>query len=192
MLPWKLVLHYTDFPTDRLIPLDADGKVHHDNFINSVKEADFLRNGTGKIMMSLSKEDSTRLWTAVRRHSLEAYKLILLKFLKPPGGLELRHVPMKIYIPSTSSPAGPETTQATVRVVQGLIPTTTAGVKEAQTLGTALHKLLPTVFPSRRSYIHAQAVMHGAVVPLGATVRELMEFAAYADGFLHVAVVMVG
>lgn len=168
--------------------------MHHDNFINSVKEADFLRNGTGKVMMSLSKEDSTTLWQAVREHKLELYRSVAQKFYAQSsrGGWELRHVPVKIYLP-TAAAADPETgeVQAAVRVVQGLVTPSVAG-REVQTLGTALHGLLPTVFPSRRSYIHAQAVLHGAVVPLAAPVQELMQFASYADGFLHVAVVMVG
>lgn len=46
---------------------DAEGKVLHDAFINSVKEADFLRNGTAKGIMSLSKDDSTQLWNAVQQ-----------------------------------------------------------------------------------------------------------------------------
>ena len=46
--------------------LDPEGKVVHDAFINSVKEADFLRNGTAKGIMSLSKDDSTQLWKAVQ------------------------------------------------------------------------------------------------------------------------------
>lgn len=50
--------------------LDADGKVLHDAFINSVKEADFLRNGTAKEIMSLSKSDSTQLWKAVQDRML--------------------------------------------------------------------------------------------------------------------------
>ena len=64
-LPWRLILHFTDWPDEQLVRLDADGKVIHDAFINSVKEADFLRNGTAKGIMSLSKEDSTQLWAAV-------------------------------------------------------------------------------------------------------------------------------
>ena len=70
-LPWRLTLHFTDWPDEQLVPLDADGKVMHDAFINSVKEADFLRNGTAKGIMSLSKDDSTQLWKAVQeRQSL--------------------------------------------------------------------------------------------------------------------------
>lgn len=59
------MLHFSDWPDEQLVRLDAEGKVIHDAFINGVKEADFLRNGTGKGIMALSKEDSTTLWQSV-------------------------------------------------------------------------------------------------------------------------------
>ncbi|KKK16540.1 autophagy protein, partial [Aspergillus rambellii] len=65
-LPWRLVVHFSDWPDDELVRLDAHGMVMNDAFINSVKEADFLRNGTAKGIMSLSKEDSSGLWKAVQ------------------------------------------------------------------------------------------------------------------------------
>ena len=64
-LPWRLIVHFSDWPHDH-VRLDADGMVMNDAFINSVKEADFLRNGTAKGIMSLSKEDSSGLWNAVQ------------------------------------------------------------------------------------------------------------------------------
>lgn len=64
-LPWRLTLHFSDWPDEELVRLDPDGLVMNDAFINSVKEADFLRNGTAKGIMSLSKEDSFGLWKAV-------------------------------------------------------------------------------------------------------------------------------
>lgn len=65
-LPWRLTVHFSDWPDQDLVRLDAEGKVMHDAFINSVKEADFLRNGTAKGIMTLSKEDSSALWQAVQ------------------------------------------------------------------------------------------------------------------------------
>lgn len=65
-LPWRLTVHFSDWPDLDLVRLDSDGKVVHDAFINSVKEADFLRNGTAKGIMTLSKEDSFGLWQAVQ------------------------------------------------------------------------------------------------------------------------------
>lgn len=81
VLPWRLVVHFSDWPDDDLIRLDPDGRVIHDAFINSVKEADFLRNGTAKGIMTLSKEDSDGLWTSVQERkspsSFNASKRIL-------------------------------------------------------------------------------------------------------------------
>ena len=34
ILPWKLTLHYTEFPLDQLIQMDAEYKVLLDTFIN--------------------------------------------------------------------------------------------------------------------------------------------------------------
>lgn len=65
-LPWRLTVHFSDWPDEELVRLDAEGMVINDAFINSVKEADFLRNGTAKGIMSLSKEDSAGLWDAVQ------------------------------------------------------------------------------------------------------------------------------
>ena len=69
-LPWRLTVHFNDWPDEELVRLDAEGAVMNDAFINSVKEADFLRNGTAKGIMSLSKEDSSGLWNAVQEGEL--------------------------------------------------------------------------------------------------------------------------
>lgn len=65
-IPWKLTIHYSDLPAEHLLQLDAEGRTMQDTFINNVKEADFIRNGTARTVMSLSKEDSDNLWTAVQ------------------------------------------------------------------------------------------------------------------------------
>ena len=75
-LPWRLTLHFTDWPEQALVRPDAEGKMLHDAFINSVKEADFLRNGTAKGIMSLSKDDSTQLWNAVQERMIWPFYLL--------------------------------------------------------------------------------------------------------------------
>jgi autophagy-related protein 5 len=191
-LPWKLELHFSDFPADILLPLDPSGKIHHDAYINSVKEADFLRNGSAKIMMSLGKDDSNALWRSVQEHNIALFNIINQKFLSPPAGQELRHVPLKIYLPSaavTTAQDSDEPRLGTLKVVQGLV-SPVAG-RELQTIGAVIHDLLPTIFPSRRSYIFAHAVLHGAVLPLAAPVEDLMRSVAFADGFLHISLSMI-
>lgn len=111
--------------------------------------------------------------------------------------MELRHVPLKIYLPTSAAVSATDTipeeaTPGHLRVVQSLVPLLLHGTKQPQTLGTALNEILPTIFPSRRSPIYARPVLHGAAVPLAVRMDELGRAAAYTDGFLHIAVVMHG
>ena len=211
-LPWKLTIHFTEYPGDQLIQLDADGRAILDSYINAVKEADYIRNGTARTVMSMSKEDSDNLWLSVQRRELillsehrsetnaciddlKLFNSVNNKLLNPPG-LELRHAPLKIYLPTSANQTASDTISEEmrqaghIRVVQSLIPLQLP-TRQPQTLGTALHSVLPTIFPSRRSPVFAQPVLHGAVVPLAAPIGDLSRAAAYPDGFLHVAVVML-
>ena len=72
-LPWTLTVHFTDYPDDQLIQLDAEGRALLDSYINAVKEADFIRNGTARTVMSLSKEDSDNLWRAVQTRKMPTH-----------------------------------------------------------------------------------------------------------------------
>ena len=104
---------------------------------------------------------------------------------------------MKIYLPTSASQTvsdtiSEESKQAGhIRVVQSLVPLQLP-LRQPQTLGTAINSILPTVFPSRRNPLLAQPVLHGTVVPMTAPIEDLGKTAAYADGFLHVVVVMLG
>ncbi|KAK8255180.1 autophagy protein 5 [Phyllosticta capitalensis] len=206
-LPWTLTLHYTEWPAS-LVPMDPALKTQHDAFINAVKEADFLRNGTAKAVMSLSKDSSDALWRAVQTHDLPLYNSVHARLVAPPAGAKLRHVPIKLYLPSSSSPLQdsgrlgkkPSTIQESPTskkdddsaLPPGALRTIQAPIQPNQTLGTALNAVLPSLFPSRRSPLLAQPVLHGAVVPLSAPVDELGRAASYADGFVHLVVWMMG
>ncbi|KAK4499920.1 hypothetical protein PRZ48_008106 [Zasmidium cellare] len=194
-IPWKLTIHYTDFPYDQLIQLDPEGLTMRDTFINSVKEADYVRNGSARTVMSLSKEDSDNLWLSVQNHDLLQFRSVNNKLLNPPG-MELRHVPTKIYLPGSASEDDTstipeETKPGHMRVVQSLIPLQLPS-RQPQTLGTALNTILPSIFPSRRILLYARPVLHGAALPLAARMDDLGKAAAYTDGFLHIAIVMHG
>ena len=105
-------------------------------------------------------------------------------------GAPLRHIPLKVYLPS--SPSTSEPTSGHLKVVQSLVTPAVLGTRDPQSLGSALHALLPALFPSRRTPILAKPVLHGTVIPMTATVEELLRVAAYLDGWLHRGVVMIG
>ncbi|KAF2435118.1 autophagy protein 5 [Tothia fuscella] len=187
---WKLTLHYENWPSESLAKLDQDGKFMRDAFTNSVKEASFLRHGSGKVVMALSKEDSTQLWDSVEQNDFTRFYPVSQRLFHPPGA-NLRHIPTKIYLPATASEDDKEgTSLGHLKVVQSLI-TPSLSARQPQTVGTALNALLPSLFPSRRSPLLALPMLHGAVVPLNTNLQSLAEAAGYADGFLHVAVVMM-
>lgn len=189
-LPWKLTVHFSDYPSEQLVRLDTEDKIMHDLFRNSVKEADYLRTGTGKTVMFLSEKDSTQLWDAVRQHDFSLYNPINQKLLNPQGAA-LRHLPVRIYLPHAADSTGEKTTNpGSLKIVQNLV-TPNLSTRQPQTVGMALNQILPTLFPSRRSPLLAQAVLHGAVLPLGTNVEDLVRATAYLDGWLHITIIMM-
>ncbi|KAI9852164.1 MAG: autophagy protein 5 [Thelocarpon superellum] len=193
VLPWELEVHFSDWPEEQLVRLDAEGRVMEDAFINGVKEADFLRNGTAKGIMSLSKDDSTRFWRAVQDHDFTMYNSVNQKLLNPPGAI-LRNIPLKIYLPSSSLVEGDaideNATEATAQ--QGSLRVVQSPIPPALSERSALQQLLPSLFPSRRTATLARAVLHGTVLPLTAPLEEVMRSAAYMDGWIHLSVMMMG
>ncbi|KAH8423046.1 autophagy protein 5 [Aspergillus melleus] len=200
-LPWRLVVHFTAWPSGELVKLDGSGGVMHDAFINSVKEADFLRNGNAKGIMSLSKEDSSGLWDSVQDVNLSSFQRIS-SILLPPPSQPFRNIPIRLFLPLP-----PDSSSPSLKVVQSLVPPTLpAGsvaasqatlsrgspAPQTQTVGTALNSLLPHLFPSRRTPVLAKPVLHGAAVPMSTPVEELVRSSMYADGWLYIVIRMMG
>lgn len=107
-----------------------------------------------------------------------------------PHGNSLRHIPLRVYLPA--SPSASQPSSGHLKVVQSLVTPSLPNSREPQTLGMALHALLPTLFPSRRTPIFAKPVLHGAVVPMAAPLEELLRSVAYPDGWLHFGIEMLG
>ncbi|KUI73063.1 Autophagy protein 5 [Cytospora mali] len=158
-----------------------------DTFLNGVKEADFVRNGNAKQIMSLSKEHTTALWNAVQDNDYTAFSTVNAHLLNPPT--PLKHVPIRIYIPS-SPPDASGSAPGSFKVMQALVAPRLAN-RHPQTLGPALRNMLPSLFPSSRDPVLAQVILHGAPVPFSAPLEELMREAAYPDGWLCLIVVLL-
>lgn len=94
--------------------------------------------------MSLSRDDSTSLWHSVQTRTLNnpyedpfeqanqllpadnlnLFNSVNNKLLNPPGSA-LRHIPMKVYLPTVPTPAGGSAAEmpqpGSIRVVQSLV-----------------------------------------------------------------------
>ncbi|KAK7454835.1 hypothetical protein CaCOL14_005899 [Colletotrichum acutatum] len=208
-LPWRLTVS------------DGDSWDIGDTFLNCVKEADFVRYGNAKRIMSLSKADTSCLWNAVQDNDYASFAKINALLLNAPT--PLRNVPLRVYIPSSPppgtgsntvtntnttsppptsqqvppatspapAPAGDTPGPGAFKVLQTLIPPVIPGTRTRQTLGRALQSHLPSLFPSSRDPVLANVVLHGSPVPFSAPLEDLMREAAYPDGWLCLAVVLL-
>lgn len=127
---------------------------------------------------------------------LTRFRSISALFMPAPAE-SFRHIPLRIFLPSTPD-AGIPAFKALQHPFPPVVTSASASLSsygqaqgQSQTLGTALHALLPTLFPSRRVPVHARPVLHGAVVPMAAPLEELARGAAYADGWVGVVVAVM-
>ena len=199
--PFRLILHFApDSTSDNANLINPSSIVMHDSFINSVKEADFLRSGTAKPIMTLPAAESKALWDATQHNDRATFSKVHQTLIPTPG--QFRNIPLRLYLPS-STEGDPTTAQMRVLQspvapsVQQAAPSSAAQARltptaQAQTLGTALHTLLPGLFPSRRTPILAKPILHGAQVPLSANLEEMAQWACYADGWLSMIVAISG
>ncbi|TLS25725.1 hypothetical protein PpBr36_07600, partial [Pyricularia pennisetigena] len=111
-LPWRLTVDQGD-----------DWHVG-DTFLNGVKEADFVRNGHAKQIMGMSKADTTALWNAVRDADYPAWARINARLLNP--STPIKHVPLRIYIPTSGGSTTGAPPAGSFRVMQTLVPPRTA------------------------------------------------------------------
>ncbi|KAI1178101.1 autophagy protein Apg5-domain-containing protein [Nemania sp. FL0916] len=175
-LPWRLVV--------------GDGVSWDigDTFLNSAKEADFVRNGNAQQIMSLSKENTTALWNAVQDNDYASFHKVNSRLLNTSR--ELRNVPLRIYIPTSPSDVtgDAKNTAGSFKVMQSLVQPR-VNDRTPQTVGAALRNLMPRLFPSSRDPVLAAVILHGANVPFHAPLEELMREAAYPDGWLCLVIV---
>ena len=70
-LPWQLDVHFTDFPSDQLLPCQTRDQVES-VFMSSLKEADQLKHG-GKVVSQMQKKDHSQLWLGLASDKFDQF-----------------------------------------------------------------------------------------------------------------------
>ncbi|KAF9283558.1 autophagy protein 5 [Mortierella alpina] len=123
MLPWKITVHFQDFPADKLIR-HSTADSSQDYFMSMIKEAEYLRNGSTKKVMNMPMADQTQLWDGLWSKSYDLFWGMNHK-LVTNDGLAVRHLPIRIYLPENcpviQEPVSPvdENAQA---IIHGITP----------------------------------------------------------------------
>ncbi|KAI8147430.1 autophagy protein Apg5-domain-containing protein [Fennellomyces sp. T-0311] len=165
--PWRITIHFRDFPDELLKSPSVEAA--QDMFMSMVKQADFLRHGTTKRVMNLSKKDQSQLWQSLSLDQYDAYWSVNQHLVENSDSL--RFVPLRIYLPDRCP------------VIQEVVSFTHDG--NPRLLGDVLGDILPDLFPSG---IAAVPITHGIRLPLDTPIGWASQNLSFADNFLHVVI----
>ncbi|KAK1921517.1 autophagy protein Apg5-domain-containing protein [Papiliotrema laurentii] len=204
--PLRLVLHLKNPPSDKLlVPNSLEACKNH--FVNSLKEADFVKWRNTNKVTSLRKVDLDAGWDGIVQDDYDLYMRMATRLLplpipspvpsavpsrpastdpgstgpsKPDSSYAVRALPIKIYLPGNAP------------VVQEVIPPMTPSGKP-QTLLGILNEHLPLLFPSSSSpngspYPLAIPLAQGIELPPDAEVAWLASCLCGADGWLRIGI----
>lgn len=184
-LPWRITVHFSGFPADELLPCEHE-QVVEAHFMHTLKQSLFLRTGSTKLIMGMPEAQQTQIWTSVVQNDLGSFSAATRDLQLASSSSSsfssspIRLIPVRIYAPD-----GPVAIQLPVDAASN------------PRLLDVLCSLLPDLFtptkeeeegknPRRE---HHGILLHGIPVPAATPLLSLYECFAFADGFLHVAVV---
>lgn len=134
-LPWEVTVHFSGFPQGKVMRCPDDNTVK-DYFMNTIKESDFLKHGSTKRVMTLSKLDQSSLWDAVRTMDFNLFWKANDQVFCDNQAQLVRFVPLRVYLPGRPFIQEP---------IAPLDPATDA----EKTVGGALGEILPALFGPR-------------------------------------------
>ncbi|KAJ1975596.1 autophagy protein 5 [Dimargaris xerosporica] len=176
-LPWQITVHLQGFPHDKLLPLPTLPTLQT-LYMAQCKEAEFMRTGSTKKIMNLSKSDQSQLWQSFVEHDFERYWQIGLPLIVGDEGIVPKHIPFRLYTRHGA-------------VVQ--IPIALSELGEATTIQDAIayivnpDRYLPgnAPVPEASAPLNFRVRVHGIFVDPAAPLLWLYRHFYYPDTFLH-------
>lgn len=92
-LPWKLILHFNDFPKE-LVKCNTKASIET-NFMSTIKEADALKH-KGSVIKNMVKKDHNQLWSSLVNNKFDQFWSINKRLME---GTDYRYIPYRLYLP---------------------------------------------------------------------------------------------
>ncbi|ORY31047.1 autophagy protein Apg5-domain-containing protein [Naematelia encephala] len=201
--PLRLVLHLSNSPTDKLL-MSNSIEACKTQWLNQVKEADFVRWRNTNRVTGLKRVDLEAGWDGIVQDDYDLYMRVASRVLplpvqsasaaptssNPPrpastdpgssgpkteSAYTIRALPLKIYLPDNAP------------VIQEIVPPVGPDGKPTTLLQT-LHQHLPLLFPSTREYTLAYPIAQGIDVPPDAELAWMASCICGADGWVRVGI----
>ncbi|KAI9279442.1 autophagy-related protein 5, partial [Umbelopsis sp. AD052] len=96
-IPWNIKVHFQNYPAAHLFR-DQSAATAKDFFMSMIKEADFLRYGSTKRVMNLSKSDQSQLWESLCSNDFDSFWKVNQRLI-PVDDQVVRHIPLRLYLP---------------------------------------------------------------------------------------------
>jgi len=126
-VPWPVSVHFQAFPSDRLLRC-PDEETIKSHFLNTLKQANFLKHGNIKAFNDLSVAETSDLWAAVVRDEGERFsrvnRLLLRKEARSVAALPIRiAIPGRPLVQEPIAPLDPDGLELTLgSVLERLVP----------------------------------------------------------------------
>jgi len=172
-LPWKITVHFKNFPDQDLLQC-ASYDVIESHYITMLKEADQLKH-RGQVICNMSKNQHQQLWHGLKTNNFEEFWQINKKFMDGfEDTLTFKSIPMRFYYNKD--------------VIQKIINPRTFDDSQESTLQDALQIVLPCLFENNHINSSVTVLIQGVCPPLTTSLQWLSKHLSYADNFLHVCV----
>lgn len=90
-LPWKITVHFSDFPRDKLIMLSKT-QSHEDLFFHSLKQSLFIHYGSSSSIVEMTKAEQTALYGSIMKSNCDRYEDSFEKLVSSDS----KHIPIRL------------------------------------------------------------------------------------------------
>uniref|UniRef100_A0A0B6YT48 Autophagy protein 5 n=1 Tax=Arion vulgaris TaxID=1028688 RepID=A0A0B6YT48_9EUPU len=180
-LPWKLTVHFKNFPEDELLHcLNKEAVESH--FMSVIKEADAMKHRSQAIN-SMQRKDHKTLWAGFMNDKFDQFWSVNKKLMENSGEDTFKHIPFRIYKVDKSSS---DQQQQHVTIQKLFKPSEDSG--ENLTLRHLLDVAVPEL-TGKGEMLNYHVVTQGIRPVLETPVVWMSEHLSYPDNFLHICLV---
>lgn len=96
-LPWRLMLHFSDFPSKDLVKCNSKASIKS-IFMSSIKEADALKH-KGSVTKNMLEKDQNLLWSSLVNDKFDQFWSINKRLMDRIDNELFRCIPFRLYFP---------------------------------------------------------------------------------------------
>jgi len=164
--PWPITVHFQNFPSGQILRCPEIDTVQK-NFMNMLKEANYLKHGDSSKINLLSINDQSDLWEGVKTNDPVQY----WKGNNKLAATTLKNAPIRFCIPG----------QPPIQE-----PISPFEESKERTLGSILSQVFPEDFPTGNPSTQLKVIVQGITPPLDTPVIWLTENLSHPDNFVYI------